>query len=98
MKVRGRNQRKQRIDIILERAALCGDDVNWDEVPGVWKGRKCFKKRKSAVKNTHNVILNSRINVDVTSEFEDFCSLSLNQEEHTQLEFEQLEVGFVFLF
>lgn len=33
---RSRTRRKQRIDLVLKAAALAGDSLDWNDVPGVW--------------------------------------------------------------
>ncbi|VDQ00248.1 unnamed protein product [Trichobilharzia regenti] len=93
-KVRGRIRRKQRIDMILETAALSGDDINWDKVPGIWKGNKLRRschRSVSSESNKDKTLPNSPTLGENIPVLDEFFSSVLGQEESTQLQFEQLQ-------
>nr|CAH8826964.1 unnamed protein product [Trichobilharzia regenti] len=93
--VRGRIRRKQRIDMILETAALSGDDINWDKVPGIWKGNKLRRschRSVSSESNKDKTLPNSPTLGENIPVLDEFFSSVLGQEESTQLQFEQLQV------
>ncbi|KAK4474208.1 hypothetical protein MN116_003505 [Schistosoma mekongi] len=93
--VRARYQRKQRIDMILEGAALSGDDVNWDTIPGVWKAsksRRSYDSLASSNNNSEKTFINSTSFGDNTSVLDSVLTSILDQEETTQLQFEQLQI------
>ncbi|CAH8447370.1 unnamed protein product [Schistosoma turkestanicum] len=81
--------------MILEGAALSNDDIDWDTVPGVWKGSKSNRSYHSSVssdKNKGKTSISSTSFGDNTSYLDVVLASILDKEEITQLQFEQLQI------
>lgn len=82
--------------MILEGAALSGDDIDWETVPGVWKGSKSKKSYHSSLSSDSNrgkTLISSTSFDDNIPFLDPVLSSILDQEEITQLQFEQLQVN-----
>ncbi|VDP94233.1 unnamed protein product [Echinostoma caproni] len=93
---RSRTRRKQRIDMVLKAAALAGDNLDWDNVPGVWipknkqeRAESPFPCPQSPSDRTFSEKAASTVSEDMDSEL-------MDNENVTQSQFENLQVCDIF--
>ncbi|KAA3675326.1 male-specific lethal 3 [Paragonimus westermani] len=94
--VRCRLKRKQRIDQVLELAAVSGESVNWDQIPGSRRqdpGRIRTCSQKTATTTSLNSSSPTKVDTERSEEFE---AISLDEEDPVQSQYENLQVHRLF--
>ncbi|KAG5447857.1 hypothetical protein CSKR_104446 [Clonorchis sinensis] len=95
--VRCRVKRKQRIDQILEIAAVSADDIDWDKIPGIWNSRQKKQSRKSRSGSGVTLSTSEKSTSDRGAFLGSTCSedsdaTTLDEEDTLQLQYETLPV------
>ncbi|CAL8079552.1 unnamed protein product [Calicophoron daubneyi] len=90
--VRCRHKRKQRIDMVLEMASIAKDGTDWDSIPGIWSGKQTHHQK--SLDQEHGALSVSDRASDKCESVvsDDVDTESLDSEEATQLEYENLQI------